>query len=158
MYKKGHFLDELQASSLHLLWYDKASVYHEGRIDSVVRQAERIINTSLPSIESIYINRMNNKTTKMLKDKHHPAHDYFQFLPSMKRMRTFKGNKRFTNSFFPQAVKYYNSTRDKWSFILKYIVYVCFSCNIDMTCFVDIYLYIVWFDNVCICLMNVVVT
>ena len=95
------------------VWYDKASVYHKGRIDSVVRQAERIINTSLPSIESIYLNRMNNKTTKMLKDKHHPAHAYFQFLPSMKRMRTFKGNKRFTNSFFPQAVKYYNNTRDK---------------------------------------------
>ena len=62
------------------VWYDKASVYHKDRIDSVVRQAERIINISLPSIESIYLNRMTNKTTKILKDKHHPAHDYFQLL------------------------------------------------------------------------------
>ena len=65
------------------------------RIDSVVREAERIINISLSSIESIYINIMNNKTTNIFKDKHHLAHDYFLILPSQKKMRTFKGNKRF---------------------------------------------------------------
>ena len=46
------------------VWYDKATVYHKQRIDSVVRQAERIINISLPSIEFIYLNRMNNKNFK----------------------------------------------------------------------------------------------
>ena len=95
------------------VWYDKATVYHKQRIDSVVRQAERIINTNLPSIESIYLNRMKNKTSKILKEKYHPAYKYFVLLPSNKRMRTFMGNKRFLNSFFPQAVKYFNNTRDK---------------------------------------------
>ena len=93
------------------VWYDKASAYHKERIDSVVRQAERIININLPSIESIYLNRMKKKTSNILKDKFHPAFNYFKFLPSNKRMRTFKGCKRFTNTFYPQAVKYFNNTR-----------------------------------------------
>ena len=64
-------------------------------------------------MEYIYLNRMTKKTTKILKDKHHPAHYYFDFLPSGKRIRTFKGCKRFINSFYPQAIKHFNNTRHK---------------------------------------------
>ena len=66
-----------------------------------------------PSSEDIYLQKMKNKTSKIFKDRYHPAHKYFEFLPSMKRLRTFKGNKRFINSFYPQAVKLFNNTRNK---------------------------------------------
>ena len=80
-------------------------------MQSVVRSAEKIINTSLPSLESIYIERMEMKTMKILRDEFHPASSYFNLLPSNRRMRAFKGCKRLTHSFFPEAVKHFNGTR-----------------------------------------------
>ena len=80
-------------------------------MQTVIRNAEKIINTKLPSLESMYIQRMEKKTDKILKDQHHPAHTYFNLLPSNRRLRTYKGCKRFTNSFFPAAVKFLNGTR-----------------------------------------------
>ena len=62
-------------------------------------------------LENIYIDRMTNKTNKILNDSYHPALMHFNFLPSNRRLRAFKGCKRFTNSFFPQSVKCYNGTR-----------------------------------------------
>ena len=94
-----------------IVWYDRATVYYKCRLQSIVRNAERIIDTELPSLESIYVDRMTNKTNKILNDSHHPAHMYFNFLPSNRRLRAFKGCKRFTKSFFPQSVKCYNGTR-----------------------------------------------
>ena len=96
-----------------IVWYDKISCVHKTKLNSIIRTCENIINTSLPSLEEIYLQRMKDKTCKILKDQFHPARKYLEFLPSMKRMRTFKGNKRFTNSFFPQAIKLFNETRDK---------------------------------------------
>ena len=39
-----------------------------------------------------------------MQDEFHPAADYFQFLPSNRRLKHFKGSKRFTDSFYPHAV------------------------------------------------------
>ena len=98
-----------------IVWYDKSTVYYKRRMQSVVRCAEKIINTRLPSLESIYIDRMGKKINKILRDQYHPAHPYFHLLPSNRRLRNFKGCKRLTNSFFPQAVKLYNGTRGQKS-------------------------------------------
>ena len=107
-----YIIQSVMTSSI-TVWYDKITCAHKTKLNSIIRTCENIINTNLPSLEDIYIERMRDKTSKILKDKFHPARKYFEFLPSMKRMRTYKGNKRFTNSFFPQAVKLFNDTRDK---------------------------------------------
>ena len=107
-----YIIQSVMTSSI-TVWYDKITCAHKTKLNSIIRTCENIINTNLPSLEDIYIERMRDKTSKILKDKFHPARKYFEFLPSMKRLRTYKGNKRFTNSFFPQAVKLFNDTRDK---------------------------------------------
>ena len=94
-----------------IVWYDRATVYYKHKMQSVIRNAEKIINTKLPSLELLYIERMEKKTYKILKDQHHPAHNYFNLLPSNRRLRSYKGCKRFTNSFFPAAVNFFNGTR-----------------------------------------------
>ena len=94
-----------------IVWYDRATVYHKHRLQSVVKNAQRIIGTSLPSLESLYIERMRKKTVNVLRDPNHPAHTYFDPLTSNRSFRAYKGCKRFTRSFFPEALKLYNGTR-----------------------------------------------
>ena len=54
---------------------------------------------------------IKKKTELILKDNTHPANTYFDFLPSKRRLRHFKGNKRFINSTYPQAVRLFNECR-----------------------------------------------
>ena len=75
-----------------------------------MRIAEKIIDAPLPSVEFIYLSRLESISKKVIKDRFHPAHIYFEPLPSGRRLRAFKGNKRFVNSFYPQAVKFLNGT------------------------------------------------
>ena len=70
--------------------------------------AERIIGASLPSLESIYSDRMCKRTRSIMQEEFHPAADYFQFLPSISRLKHFKGSKRFIDSFYPPAVRAFN--------------------------------------------------
>ena len=107
-----YIIQSVMTSSI-TVWYDKITIVQKSKFASIIRTCENIMCMSLPSLEDIYLQRMKNKTSNILKDKCHPAHKYFEFLPSMKRLRTFKGNKRFINSFYPQAVKLFNDTRNK---------------------------------------------
>ena len=90
------------------VWYGRVSKSEVNKLSSVIRSAEKVIGTKLPSLDSIYLERTTKKTEKIMKDPTHPASSYFNFLPSNRRLRTFKGNKRFTDSFYPTAVKLFN--------------------------------------------------
>ena len=93
------------------VWFDRATVLDLYKLQSVVRHAERLIDTRLPTLNELYLHRMSVKTSKIMKEEFHPSFNYFEFLPSNRRLRAYMGNKRFVDSFFPQAVKYYNGTR-----------------------------------------------
>ena len=57
----------------------------------------------------IYNQRLERKTKLIMKEPFHPANRYFQFLRSGKRLRHFKGAKRFVNSTYPHAVRQFNN-------------------------------------------------
>ena len=90
-----------------MVWYDRASKSKcdLGRLNSVIRNAEKLIGASLPSLESIY-DRMASKMNTILKEEAHPARHYFEFLPHGRNLRAFKGTNRLVKSFFPQANKH----------------------------------------------------
>ena len=92
-----------------IVWFDRATQADLNKLSSVVRSAERIIGLNITPLCSLYQQRMERRVDMIMKDVHHPAHKYFEFLPHGIRLRTFKGNKRFVNSFFPSAVKNFNS-------------------------------------------------
>ena len=76
---------------------------------SVIRSAEKIIGIGLPSMHAIYNDRAKKRTLSIIKDDFHPAYNLFNFLRSGKRLRTFYGNKRFLNSFYPSAIRIFNT-------------------------------------------------
>ncbi|XP_072557584.1 protein phosphatase methylesterase 1-like isoform X2 [Paramormyrops kingsleyae] len=51
-------------------------------LQRVIRTAEKLTNTPLPTLESIFTSRCFRKTTNIIKDSSHPAHSLFQLLPS----------------------------------------------------------------------------
>ena len=90
------------------VWFGSATQSDITRMNNVICSAQKIIGVALPSMHSIYNERTKKRTRAMIKDEFHPANCLFQFLKSGKRFRTFYGNKRFTNSFYPSAVRIFN--------------------------------------------------
>ena len=86
------------------VWYGRATQKDIKSLTNVITQAEKIICVELPSLETVYKNRLNRKASIILKDESHPANK-----PSGRRYRHFKGNKRFLDSTYPQTVKLLNS-------------------------------------------------
>ena len=94
------------------VWFGRVTQKDLNRLCSVVRTAERIIGTGLPSLHSIYRERTLKRTNSILNDDTHPANVLFDRLPSG-RLRNFKGKKRFTDSFIPSAVKTFNENTSR---------------------------------------------
>ena len=90
------------------VWFGSATQSDITRMNNVICSAQKIIGVALPSMHSIYNERTKKSTRAMIKDQFRPANSLFQFLKSGKRFRTFYGNKRFTNSFYPSAVRIFN--------------------------------------------------
>ena len=95
-----------------LVWFDRATQHDLYKLSAVIKHSERIVGLPLPSLIDIYLDRLDRKTKLILSDESHPALKYFSLLPSRRRLRQFKGNKRFLKSTYPQAVKNFNGTRD----------------------------------------------
>ena len=89
-------------------WYDRATQSDIAKLNSVIKNSERIVGTSLLPLQFIYHQRLEGRVNRILKDKNHPAQKYFEYLPHGKRFRAFYGNRRFVDSFFPSAVKHFN--------------------------------------------------
>ena len=90
------------------VWFGSANKKEITKMNSVIRSAERIIGAGLPSLHSIYNDRVKKRTVSIVKDSFHPANYLFEFLRSGRRMRCFYGNKRLLNSFYPSAIRIYN--------------------------------------------------
>ncbi len=76
----------------------------------VVRLAERISGSALPSLQVIYLKRCKSRAAKILKDPTHPGNHHFCLLPSGKRFRSMMAKtERLRRSFFPQAIRLLNT-------------------------------------------------
>ena len=64
------------------VWFDRSTSQIKSKLQSIVRNAEKIIDTPLPSVEFIYLSRLEATSKKIIKDQFHPAHIYFEPLPS----------------------------------------------------------------------------
>ena len=75
----------------------------------LLHKQKKIMGVELPSLETIYKNKLPRKVSLILKDESRPENKYFELFPSGRRYRHLKGNKRFLDSTYPQAVKPLNS-------------------------------------------------
>ena len=93
-----------------IIWFDSITVTQRKKLNTIVRTANRITGCELPSLESLYLTRTQNRAKKIVDDVSHPASHIFQMLPSGRRYRSVKaGTTRTRNSFFPRAVNILNS-------------------------------------------------
>ncbi len=92
------------------VWYNNATNQDCKALQRVVRLAERISGSALPSLQDIYIKRCKSRAAKILKDSTHPGNHLFCLLPSGKRFRSMMAKtERLRRSFFPQAIRLLNS-------------------------------------------------
>ncbi len=76
----------------------------------IVRTAERIIGTTLPTLQELYLSRVSKRADKITLDPSHPAHSLFEPLPSGQRYRALSTRTtRHRNSFFPLAIHLRNT-------------------------------------------------
>ncbi len=89
------------------VWYGNFSNQDGKALLRVVRLAERISGSALPSLQDIYLKRCKSRAVKIIKDSNHPGN---HLLPSGKRFqRMMAKTERLRRSFFPQAIRLLNS-------------------------------------------------
>ncbi len=92
------------------VWFSSASKSDLRRLRRVVRTAERIIGTTLPTLQELYLSRVRKRSGKITLDPSHPAHSLFEQLPSGRRYRALStSTTRHRNSFLPQAIHLMNT-------------------------------------------------
>ncbi len=70
------------------VWYCNSSNQDCKALQRVVRLAERISGSTLPSLQGIYLKRCKSRAAKIIKDSTHPSNHLFDLLPSGKRFRS----------------------------------------------------------------------
>ncbi|XP_058018789.1 DNA repair protein XRCC3 isoform X3 [Ahaetulla prasina] len=91
------------------VWFGSVTQQERHRLQRIIRTAEKIIATNLPSIEDLYTARIKKRAGKIFTDPSHPGHKLFQLLPSKRRYRGLHNRTtRHKNSFFPKAITLLN--------------------------------------------------
>ncbi len=92
------------------VWYKNGTNQDCKALQRVVRLAERISGSALPSLQDIYLKRCKSRAAKIIKDSNHPGNHLFILLPSGRRYRSMLAKtERLKRSFFPQAIRLLNS-------------------------------------------------
>ncbi len=78
------------------VWYGNSSNQDCKALQRVVRLAERISGSTLPSLQDIYFKRCKSRAAKIIKDSTHPGNHLFRLLPSGKRFRSMMAKTRET--------------------------------------------------------------
>ncbi len=92
------------------VWYGNSSSQDCKALQRVVRLAERISGSALPSLQDIYLKCCRSRAVKIIKDSNHPGNCLFTLLPSGKRFRSLMAKTEILRrSFFPQAIRLLNS-------------------------------------------------
>ncbi len=92
------------------VWYSNATNQDCKALQRVVRLAERISGSALPSLQDIYLKRCKSRAAKIIKDSNHPGNRLFTLLPSGKRFRSVMAKtERLRRSFYPQDIRLLNS-------------------------------------------------
>ncbi len=77
----------IQTQSISV-WYGNDSNQDCKALQRVMRLAEHISGSALPSLQDIYLKRCKSRAAKIIKDSNHPGNHLFILLPSGKRFRS----------------------------------------------------------------------
>ncbi|XP_077947179.1 uncharacterized protein LOC144388805 [Gasterosteus aculeatus] len=101
-------MESILCSSI-TVWYAAATAKDKGRLQRVIRSAERVIGCNLPSLQDLFASRTLRRAKKMVADPSHPGQKLFLSLPSGRRLRSIRTKtSRHRNTFFTPAVGFIN--------------------------------------------------
>uniref|UniRef100_A0A3B1K0V6 Reverse transcriptase domain-containing protein n=1 Tax=Astyanax mexicanus TaxID=7994 RepID=A0A3B1K0V6_ASTMX len=75
-------------TSCFTVWYGACTASCRRTLQRIVRAAEKIVGTSLPSLQDLYSSRLTRKALRLAGDPSHPLHSFFSLLPSGRRLRS----------------------------------------------------------------------
>lgn len=97
-------IESILTSSI-TVWFAASTAKDKGRLQRIIRSAEKVIGCDLPALLDLFHSRTSRRAGKIIADPSHPGHHLFQRLPSGKRFRAIRTKtSRHLNSFFPVAV------------------------------------------------------
>uniref|UniRef100_A0A3B1K4B1 Reverse transcriptase domain-containing protein n=1 Tax=Astyanax mexicanus TaxID=7994 RepID=A0A3B1K4B1_ASTMX len=97
-------------TSCFTVWYGACTASCRRTLQRIVRAAEKIVGTSLPSLQDLYSSRLTRKALRLAGDPSHPLHSFFILLPSGRRLRSLGARtSRLRDSPIHQAVRMLNS-------------------------------------------------
>ncbi|KAK0154999.1 putative RNA-directed DNA polymerase from transposon BS [Merluccius polli] len=82
-------IESILTSSISI-WYAAATAKDKGRVQRVIRSAEKVIGCNLPSLQALYTSRTLRRAGKIVVDPSHPGHKLFETLPSGRRLRSIR--------------------------------------------------------------------
>ena len=105
-------IESILTSSI-IIWYAAATANDKGRLQRIIRSAEKVIGCNLPSLQDLFASRTLRRAGKIVANPSHPGHKLFEVLPSGRRLRSIRTKtSRHKTSFFPAAVGLINKARD----------------------------------------------
>lgn len=83
-------------------WHGSYTSNDRKALQRVIKTAERITGSDLPSMQYLHNERCRRRTKRIISDPSHPGHRLFSKLPSGRRLRSIQTKtNRFRDSFFP---------------------------------------------------------
>ncbi len=103
------------------VWFSSATKSDLGRLRRVVRTAEQIIGTTLPTLQELYLSKVIKRAGKITLDPSDPAHSFFELLPSGRRYRALSTRTaRHRNSFLPSS----NPSHEHLTIIMVHTLFI----------------------------------
>lgn len=94
------------------VWGGSLTQQDKKHIRQVKRCAERITGCTIPDWEPRYHACIQQMVRKLLKDKDHPLHPYYEYLPSGRRLRQpHTRTTRYRTSMVPNSIALVNSKK-----------------------------------------------
>ncbi len=125
-------------------WYSSCAKAAQKALQQVVKTAQIIIGTNLPSLDHLYRWRANT----IIKDITHPNYSLFQLLPSERRFQSIRvRTNRLKNCFYPTASFWWTLVSSACS---CKVIYDCNVCPL----FFWIIIVALWTIILCICFVN----
>ncbi|XP_076862714.1 nuclear respiratory factor 1 isoform X2 [Brachyhypopomus gauderio] len=88
------------------VWYGACTASCCRSLQRIVSAAEKIVGTSLPSLQDLYSSHLRRKALRLAGDPTHPLHSFFSLLPSGRRLRSLRAKTtRLKDSHIHQAAQ-----------------------------------------------------
>ena len=93
-------------------WFGSLNDKERKRLNGIVHVCEKIVGSSLQTLEDLYRVKSISKSNKIINESSHVLNYCFDLLPSRRRFRQLKfRTNRFRNTFIPNSINLLNSKK-----------------------------------------------